>query len=67
MNGKVEYVSKVRIERIREPLRGASLLVEADPVLFRMHSEVAKHYDVDPSSTEPHATALDYLVVAAAG
>ncbi|MFQ5398948.1 MAG: hypothetical protein ACE5E7_05040 [Anaerolineae bacterium] len=63
----VVYTSHVRIERIKGPLRRASLPVEEDPVFFGVHSEVAEHYKVDPKVHEPHATTLDYVVAAAAG
>jgi hypothetical protein len=64
---EVVYRSQVRIERVKGPLRRAYLPVEADPVLFGVHSEVAAHYGVDPDVHAPHATTLDYLVAAAAG
>ncbi len=64
---EVAYVSKVRIERVKGPLRRAYLPVERAPVLFGVHSEVAQHYKVDPKVHEPHATTLDYIVAAAAG
>jgi hypothetical protein len=67
MSDQVVYVSRVRIERIKGPLRRAYLPVEAKPVFFGVHSEVAKHYKVDPAVHEPHATTLDYIVAAAAG
>ena len=65
--GEVVYRSRVRIERVRGPLRRAYLPVEREPVLFGVHSEVAEHYRVDPARHEPHATTLDYLVAATAG
>ena len=61
------YQSKVRIERIKGPLRRAHLPAEPDPVLFGVHSEVAEHYGVDPDVHEPHTTTLDYVVAAAGG
>ena len=61
------YTSKVRIERVKGPLRRAFLPAEEEPVLFGVHSEVAQHYGVDPAVHEPHATTLDYVVSAAAG
>ena len=67
MADDVVYTSKVRIERVKGPLRQAYLPVEAEPVFFGVHSEVAEHYKVDPNVYEPHATTLDYLVAAAAG
>ncbi len=67
MPGDVTYTSKVRIERVKGPLRRAYLPIEEQPVLFGVHSEVAEHYRVDPNVHEPHATTLDYLVAAAGG
>lgn len=67
MAQEVVYRSKVRIERVKGPLRRAYIPVEREPVLFGVHSEVAEHYKVDPQVHEPHATTLDYLVAAAAG
>ena len=64
---EVVYVSNVRIERVKGPLRRAYLPEVAEPVLFGVHSEIAEHYGVDPAVHEPHATTLDYIVSAAAG
>lgn len=61
------YQSRVRIERIKGPLRRAHLPAEPAPVWFGVHSEVAQHYGVDPQVHEPHTTTLDYVVAAAAG
>jgi len=63
----VVYRSRVRIERVKGPLRRAFLPSEPQPIFFGVHSEVAQHYGVDPQAYEPHATTLDYLVAAAAG
>ncbi len=67
MDDPVVYRSRVRIERVKGPLRRAYLPVEPEPVLFGVHSEIAEHYGVKPGQGEPHATTLDYLVAAAAG
>ncbi len=66
-SGKVVYISRVRIERQRGPMRLAYLPTEKAPVVFGVHSEVAKHYKVPPDAYPPHATTLDYVVAAAAG
>ena len=63
----VAYVSKVRIERVKGPLRRAWLPTKQDPVLFGVHGAVAEHYKVPHDVLEPHATTLDYIVAAAAG
>jgi hypothetical protein len=67
MSNQVVYVSKVKIERVKGPLRRAYLPMEAEPVRFGVHSEIAAHYGVSPDVSEPHATTLDYVVAAAAG
>ena len=63
----VVYTSKVRIERVKGPLRRAYLPVEESPALFGVHSEIAEHYKVDPNIHQPHATTLDYVVAATGG
>ncbi len=63
----IAYVSQVKIERVKGPLRRAWLPAEAEPVLFGVHGAVAAHYGVTPDVSEPHATTLDYIVAAAAG
>ena len=65
--GEVVYTSRIRIERLGGPNRLAYLPAESEPVAFGSHSEVAKHYGVDPEKVSPRATTLDYVVAAAAG
>jgi hypothetical protein len=67
MANDVVYTSKVRIERVKGPLRRAYLPVEESPILLGVHSEIAEHYNVDPAIHEPHTATLDYVVAAAAG
>lgn len=67
MTDKVEYVSRVRIERLAGPLRRAFVPAEKKPVLFGVHSEIAAHYGLKEEAFEPHAATLDYLVASAAG
>ncbi|MFQ5525055.1 MAG: hypothetical protein ACE5GX_02215 [Thermoanaerobaculia bacterium] len=61
------YTSKVRIERLRGPVRLAFLPAEDRPVMFGVHSEIAEHYGVSPEDFPPTATTLDYVVAAAGG
>lgn len=64
----VVYISKVRLERIKGPLRVAQLPGESGPVKFSVHDEIAKHYGVDETKLgEPHAATIDYVVAAAGG
>ena len=67
MLAETVYSSRVRIERIRGPVRRAHLPSEETPVTFGVHSEIAEHYGVDPDRFPPHATTLDYVVAAAGG
>ena len=64
---EIAYVSQVKIERVKGPLRRAWLPAEPEPVLFGVHGAVAAHYGVTPDISEPHATTLDYIVASAAG
>jgi hypothetical protein len=64
----VVYVSTVRLERKKGPLRIAQLPGENNPVLFSVHGAIAKHYGVDETKLEQsHAATIDYVVAAAAG
>ena len=67
MSEAVAYRSRIRIERVKGPLRRAYLPAEQTPTLFGVHSEIAQHYGVDPAVHTPHAATLDYIVAAAAG
>jgi hypothetical protein len=64
----VAYVSSVRVERVKGPLRRAYLPREARPVMFSVHGAIAKHYGIDESRLpEPHAATIDYVVAALGG
>jgi hypothetical protein len=67
MADEVAYISRVKIERIKGPLRRAYLPHVQTHVFFGVHSEIAQHYGVDTNVHEPHAATLDYVVAAAAG
>jgi len=64
---EVVYRSAVRIERVKGPVRKASLPGESERVSFGAHGAVAEHYKVSPTIAEPRATTLDQIVAAAAG
>lgn len=67
MADEVVYRSRVKIERIKGPLRHAHLPANPEPVVFGVHDAVAEHYGVDTAIVEPHTTTLDYVIAAAAG
>ena len=65
---EIAYVSKIRIERRKGPLRKAYLPGEANPVTFSVHGAIAAHYGVNPADLgESHATTIDYLIAAVGG
>ena len=63
----IVYVSEVRLDRVRGPLRLAHLPAEPTPIFFGTHGAIARHYGVQGEVPDPHATTIDYLVAAAAG
>lgn len=65
--GEVVYTSRVRIERLKGPLRRAELPGADEPVFFGVHDEVADHYGVQRGGDAERATTLDHVVAAAAG
>ena len=62
----VVYVSKVKIERHKGPLRTAYLPVN-QTVKFGVHGGIAKHYGVSPTAFEPQTTTIDYVIAATGG
>ena len=68
VESKVVYVSNIRLERKKGPLRVARLPGETNPVIFSVHDEIARHYGVDEKILgESHAATIDYVVAAAGG
>jgi hypothetical protein len=65
---EVVYISNVRLERLKGPLRIAHLPGESQPVMFSVHGGIARHYGVDETKLpESHAATLDYVVAATGG
>lgn len=64
---EVVYTSRVRVERLKGPLRSAELPGADEPIFFGVHDEVADHYGVPRGGDTERATTLDYVVAAAAG
>lgn len=64
----VAYTSRIRLERLKGPVRIAYLPGEAQPVTFSVHGAIAEHYKIDPAAlTESHAATIDYVIAATAG
>lgn len=67
MSDEVAYRSIVEVERIRGPMRRATLPGRDADVTFGVHSEIAEHYGVAPDDYPPDTTTIDYVVAAAVG
>lgn len=65
--GEVVYRSRIRIERIKGPLRRAYLPAREEPIELGVHDEVADHYGVPRGGAAERPTTLDYFVASAAG
>jgi hypothetical protein len=63
----VVYTSKVRIERVRGPIRKVWMPAMEEPISFGVHGAIAEHYGVDPDEYPPDATTIDYVIAAAGG
>lgn len=63
----VAYESKATIERVRGPMRNATVPARSEPITFGVHSEIAEHYGVAADDYPPDTTTIDYLVAAAGG
>jgi hypothetical protein len=61
------YVSHVRVERIRGPLRAGRGARICRAVYFGVHDEIADHYGVPRGSDAERTTTLDHVVAATAG
>ncbi|TES91653.1 MAG: hypothetical protein E3J88_02165 [Anaerolineales bacterium] len=66
MAEEIVYTSKVRVERIKGPLRRTYVPAEEEPIYFGVHSEIAEHYGIDTEVHAPHKTTLDMLVASTA-
>ncbi len=66
MAEEVVYISNVKVERIKGPLRRTYVPAEEEPTYFGVHSEIAEHYGIDTEVHEPHTTTLDMLVASTA-
>lgn len=59
------YTSRIRIERVKGPLRQAFIEPFADPVRFGVHGAIKQFYGVEPDEEVP--ATLDYMIAAIGG
>ena len=59
------YTSRVRVERIKGPIRHAWVAPFEEPLRFGVHSEIKQFYGVEPEEEVP--ATLDHIVAAVGG
>lgn len=59
------YTSRVRVERVRGPIRHAYIAPFEQPVRFGVHGAIKRFYGVEPDEEIP--ATLDYMVAAVGG
>ena len=59
------YTSRVRVERIKGPIRHAWVTPFEEPLRFGVHSEIKQFYGVEPEEEVP--ATLDHIVAAVGG
>jgi hypothetical protein len=59
------YTSRVRIERIRGPIRQAIVEPFQEPIRFGVHGAIKQFYGVEPD--EEVLSTLDYMIAAVGG
>jgi len=59
------YTSRVRVERIKGPIRHAWVAPFEEPLRFGVHSEIKQFYGVEPEEQVP--ATLDHIVAAVGG
>ena len=63
--GNLIHTSRLRIEKLKGPLRHAYLEGFREPIRFGVHGGIKKFYGVEPEEEVP--ATLDYLVASVGG
>jgi hypothetical protein len=59
------YTSRIRVERMRGPIRHAYIAPFEQPVRFGVHGAIKQFYGVEPDEEIP--ATLDYMIAAVGG
>lgn len=59
------YTSRIRIEKVKGPIRRAFIEPFTEPVRFGVHRGIKKFYGVEPDEEIP--ATLDYMIAAVGG
>ena len=61
----IVHTSRLRLEKIKGPIRHAYLEGFADPIRFGVHGGIKKFYGLEPDEEIP--ATLDYMIAAVGG
>jgi hypothetical protein len=59
------YTSRIRVERVKGPIRHAYIAPFEQPVRFGVHGAIKQFYGVEPDEEVP--ATLDYMIAAVGG
>lgn len=59
------YTSRIRIERVKGPIRHAYVEPFREPIRFGVHGAIKQFYGVEPDEEIP--ATLDYIIAAVGG
>ncbi len=63
--GALVHTSRIRVERVKGPVRHAYIEQFPEPVRFGVHGGIKKFYGVEPEEEVP--ATLDYMIAAVGG
>ncbi len=63
--GDLIHTSRIRIEKIKGPIRHAYIEQFTEPIRFGVHSGIKKFYGVEPDEELP--ATLDHMIAAVGG
>jgi hypothetical protein len=61
----VVHTSRIRLERVKGPVRHAYVEGFADPIRFGVHGGIKSFYGIEPEEEVP--ATLDYMIAAVGG
>ncbi len=63
--GELVHTSRIRVERVKGPVRHAYIEQFPEPVRFGVHGGIKKFYGIEPEEEVP--ATLDYMIAAVGG
>ena len=63
--GALVHTSRIRVERVKGPVRHAYIEQFTEPVRFGVHGGIKKFYGIEPEEEVP--ATLDYMIAAVGG